>query len=208
MPALDQRLGDRIRESVSIAHAAETARLSPKSSNVYRAFSLTRVELLYELAFLRVFLAWESYLEEVFVRCLCGYRTRHGIVAPRSGTHSRTLQGAQGVILGGRTYVLWHDPAIVVRRARTHLIHSPLESIVSSNIAFLALMAVIRHRIAHEQDDARRKFDVAAMHLTGRRYPGARPGRLLRDWHPRQMPRARWIDVLGGQISGLGGQIQ
>ena len=54
----------------------------------------------------------------------------------------------------------------------------------------------MRHRIVHDQIDAKNKFDIATLQIAGRTYPASRPGRFLRDWDRSATPPRRWIEVL------------
>src|SRR5207248_9115017 len=125
---------------------------------------------------------WETLLEQAFLRYLCGYASIAGMMyAAVSGRFVASLQDAEAVLLGGRQYVLWHSPREIVARARHLLVDPPHEKVIASYSARLGDLAAVRHRIAHGQPNARQRFDVATANFVGRRYPGSRPGRFLRD---------------------------
>lgn len=186
------------------------ARLLPGSPEA-RLLHQKRIDTSYESVFLRIFVAWEDFLEASFLRFLCGYITPTctPIFNPSSGpnTPARNLAAANLLILGGQQYKLWHNPNHVKNRSIGFFTAGRHETILSSSIARIEYFASIRHRIAHGQEDARIKFDLATMNLAGRRYPGAKPCLFLRDWVPGASPRIRWIEAISNELHGLALQI-
>jgi hypothetical protein len=199
----------KTEEALKLAEAGEVARLEANAgSRTRELLHPVRVEALYELAYLRVFVGWEAFLEEVFLRFLCGYTSPRGNPVPVAGfTFLRTLVQAQQAVLGGNRFVLWHNPQRVITRAQRFFATSSIEAIVLSNLARLEALAAVRHRITHAQDDARSKFDLATMSLSGRRYAGSRPGLFLRDQDPAAVPPSRWLTSLANELNNLARQV-
>jgi hypothetical protein len=202
-PLADQ-FGVEVRKALDLIEATEKVRSSNPSAQVKRDFSIYRIELIYELAYLRIFLFWEQFLEESLVRYLCGYENVHGRAALISGVYDRRIEDARTRILHGRSYLLWHNPQEVVNRASGYISSGTHETVINSNLIDLQHFANIRHRIAHLQEDARRKFDTASMGLCGKRFQGARPGKLLRH---KFSPTQRWIEKIGLDFLNLAKQI-
>src|SRR5687768_9158736 len=74
MPRLAGEFHTKVVASVSLARAGELIRAHFGANDPYRnELSVSRLEAIYELAFLRIFIDWEIFLEESFVRYLCGY---------------------------------------------------------------------------------------------------------------------------------------
>jgi hypothetical protein len=209
MPALQAELHREVAEAIRLAEIAEIARSeAARGSQTRRNLHPSRIELIYELAYLRTFLAWEVFLEQAFLRYLCGYSSSQGVAVPQAGVaFSATLAHAELTVLAGRPYRLWHNPTEVADRSSRLLASCPIETVLRSSIARLDAFAAIRHRIAHAQADARRKFDAATMAIAGRRYKGARPGAFLRDRDVSVIPAVRWIEQLGRELQGLAAQI-
>lgn len=208
LPPLAAEFRQKALAAVSVARAGDLAATAPSGTSIRRAWHVSRVELLYELAFLRTFIEWEIFLERTFLRYLCGYRSKAGIAfAPVSGRYCASISSAQALVLGTRPYVLWHNPTSVAARARKYLGLSPHETVITSSSSRLEHMAAVRHRIAHGQDDAKAKFNAATMALGGRRYAGARAGRFLRDWDRSVSPNVRWLETLGNELANLATQI-
>lgn len=207
LPRYDLKLGKEIASALSLVAGLERARVLSIQGHA-QLITLTHLELSYELAFLRVYLAWESLLEDALLRLLCGYRHSGG---PEPLLHGKiyypNLADAETAILGGRNYRLWHTPSEVIGRARSLLVGSRYEIVIASAGTRLGRFAAVRHRIAHSQKHAQQQFDQATMALTGRRYPGSRAGRFLRDWTPSITPPIRWLNTMFHELSGLSHQI-
>lgn len=208
MPPLDSAFRVEILNAEDLVTRLEAARIALASQAMTRhTLHVKKLELLYELAYLRVFLAWENFLEQSFLRFLCGYRHSGGQESILSGNYCRTLSDASATLFGNRGFALWHTPSTVVTRAQSFFANGRHEIIVSSNQARLAHFAAIRHRIAHAQDHAKFQFDQTTMALCGKRYLGSRPGVFLRDWAPSSTPPRRWIDAIAGELFSLAKQI-
>jgi hypothetical protein len=160
------------------------------------------------MAYLRVFVGWEAFVEQAFLRYLCGYTSSSGTAAlVPGGTFERTIASAEAALLTGRPYVLWHNPTVVISHCRRFFTSSAIDIVVTSHTSRLESLAAIRHRITHAQSDARFKFDSASMALSGKRYRGARPGTFLRDWDAAASPPVRWLETLGFEFANLAAQI-
>jgi len=189
----------------AVEAAAQLARRGTKPSPSLYAH---RIELFYEMGFLRMFIAWENFLEQSFYRYLCGHRNANGVEPIVPPAPFRTIQDAEAHVLNNKPFVLWHSPSRVWNRAHGMIPGGLHEQVIGSNIAALDRYGAVRHRIAHAQADARIKFDQASMRLTGKRYRGARPGKLLRDWYLRSAPiPKRWVEMIGDEFVNLGYQI-
>ncbi len=204
MPRFDRALLNDAQTAVAIAGAGEVAHLSGGPS-VRKQWRITRLEALYELAYLRVFAAWETYLEAIFIRSLCGYTSAAGQEQLLGGSHFRTLAAAQAAVLGTHSYLLWHNPQKVIDRCRAYFRPGGpcvQESTIASNLTRLEHFSHTRHRIVHDQADAKKKFDAATQHFAGRTYPSSRPGKFLRDYDASSPPQ-RWLEIAVMELSSL-----
>jgi hypothetical protein len=74
--ALDADFARRVNESLQIISSTETLWLTaPPASVVRRQLKVPQLEALYESVYLRIFSAWESFIEGVLVRFMSGYET-------------------------------------------------------------------------------------------------------------------------------------
>ena len=209
MPRFDLAFANDSRAAVEIVRAAEVVRI--RCAMAAKQLTLPRLEAMYELAYLRAFIAWELCLESVFYRSLLGYASAAGgceqLVA---GKYFRSIDAA-GKVVAPRGYSLWHNPHDVIGRCATYIRSgSPRcpaiqEGVIRSSVSRIASFSAIRHRIAHGQHDAKVKFDAATNALHGRTYPASRPGRFLRDINPSS--GSRWLESIVLELGGLAAQI-
>lgn len=83
MPPLGAVFARQCDLALNLARAGEIARAaSPPGSIAYQQLYPARLETLYEAAYLRVFISWELFLEESFLRFLCGYSSPTGGQVP------------------------------------------------------------------------------------------------------------------------------
>jgi hypothetical protein len=213
MPKLDHVFADQADASRAIARAGEITRASSlPGSPPYVQWPISRIEAVYELAFLRIFIAWEMFLEASFYRRLCGYVVQLPTIAgaPAESLLAApypTIKKAESAVLGNQFYIAWYNVDTVLKRCQSHVANGRHESVFASNYADLKSLGYIRHRIAHGTDDAKKKFDSATNHLTGSTYPGSRPGRFLRAKQPNVTPKRSWLDGIADQLIHLAGQI-
>ncbi len=209
MPGLEAEFRTRVAMAIKLAEIGEIAKAEASpGSQTRRNFHYARVELLYEMAFLRIFVSWEAFLEQTFFRYLCGYTSKVGGAVLLPGvSFSPTLAGAEAAVLGGQSFFLWHSASRITTKAGKFFASSPIQAVVQSNQSRLDHLAAIRHRITHSQSDARNKFDLATMAIAGKRYAGSRAGSFLRDLDVNTTPALRWVENLGLELQGLAAQI-
>jgi hypothetical protein len=138
-----------------------------------------QLEQIAELVYLRVYSSWETFLEESFIRFMCGAPCASGS-RPKCYVKPRNIEHARELIIGPRLrYADWTDPDVVIERAE--LVFSggrPYGTPVRAAVLELNDMRAIRNCIAHRSVDARNRFGA----LVQRRLGVARklgPGRFL-----------------------------
>lgn len=205
MPPLNREFQAACDRACELAAAGEQVRTL---SGAAQHITVPRLEYLYEIAYLRVFIAWESFLEESFVRYMCGFRNASGPVQRAAGAaYFATIQAARAALYGGQQFLLWHSAPKVVNRSKTHFQTGPHETVIHSSQTKVEWFSNVRHRVAHGQDDAQQKFDAATMQLAGRRYPGSRVGRFLRDSDTNKTPPLRWLESIANDLAALANQV-
>jgi hypothetical protein len=213
MPALDALLVRQLRAASDLAAAGESVRSAvPSSSALWRLWNVSKLEALYELAFLRSFVAWEMFLEATFYRCLCGYIPKAGTVSTLGpvllkGSVYPNIAAAEGAILGTQQYIAWYKCKSVIDRCQRYIVNGHHEATIVSHQSRLEKFAAIRHRIAHGQGHAKSEFDIATKSLNGKAYRGSRPGRFLRDWDTAAWPRRTWLETILDEFGRLATQI-
>lgn len=139
------------------------------------------------LAFLNVVTGWEEYMEDSFVRYMCGATS--GSTPPpalrlgpcRNRAHARSVLAASKA--GG--FLRWHDFRWVQRLAGLFFVEGrPYSAVPEIVVDRLSDAVTIRNRIAHASSVARRDFRRVVNTLRGRPVdsplpPGMSPGTLL-----------------------------
>ena len=209
MPDFGREFERKVTEALALSEAVETARVRLASQRGHpQVLSIPKVEYVYEVAYLRMFLAWEDVLERSLVRYIAGFANSNGLQSLQPGvTYAGSVNDAQTQLYNGHPYLLWHSPSVIVARSQRFFVGGLHETVILSASSNVASYAAVRHRVAHGQEDARRKFDTATMTLGGKRYKGAKAGAFLRDWHGTLVPRQRWIAVIADELIGLIKQI-
>ena len=84
---------------------------------------------------------------------------------------------------------------------------SRFATVIGSALTDLEQFAAIRHRIAHDSIDARTKFDAASMHFVAKRFPGSRPGILLRQRLSSTQNPVSWLERICDDLESLAFQL-
>ncbi len=138
-----------------------------------------QLEQIAELVYLRVYSSWEMFLEESFIRFMCGAPCASGL-RPKCYVKPRNIEHARELIIGPRLrYADWTDPVVVIERAE--LVFSegrPYANLVRAALVELNDMRTIRNCIAHRPVDARNKFGVLVQRRLGVAH-SLGPGRFL-----------------------------
>lgn len=135
--------------------------------------------LIYELAFLRCFLAWEIFLEETFYAYMLRKPAPDGTtyrryVAPKNTDH------AQKIIRGQRRFSAWTNSDEIVRRAELYFDSGePFTSGLGTISSDLADMVTVRNRIAHRSGSAKTRFLELVRRKHGSVPQGTNAGRFL-----------------------------
>jgi len=145
-----------------------------------RSVHVRDVEEIAGLALLKMTLAWESFVEETFLRYLCGARSAAGVAPTLLAPKYLNLQAAFKSLVGGAQYLGWH-PDTTVKRAAKYFdpAGDPFLAPVGGAKSDLIEMADVRNRIAHRSDHSVQAFqDVVRSHF-GFVPRGMTPGRFL-----------------------------
>jgi len=134
---------------------------SPGPSGKRPMISSQRRDSMTELAFLRAFLAWETFLEESFVLYLAGQKPPRGR-PPHRYTFPPSVKVAMEWVIpeGGKEFATWTVPLRVSERAeRFFRGGSPFAPVLKSHQNALDDSRFLRNAIAHASASAQEKFD-------------------------------------------------
>jgi len=180
-PNVDSKLAEfnaRLDDSLLLATDANS--FNEIRGGHLRPIRHKRICQINEMAFLDMFLAWEDFLEESFIRYMCGavtitrYRPKVS-VAPVNLDHALRF-----FIVKPRDYVEWSSGQQVIERAEM-VFHDgePYKSSIRPSLTDLDDMRQIRNAIAHHSGASLRKFETVVRRLLGSRPRGLNPGLFL-----------------------------
>ena len=188
-----QTFEDDLDRSLALLDTIRELRFPASAGKRFQALPNFQVALIAELAFLRCFLSWEVFLEEVFMSYALGATSRDGsrfpcyIVAP-TASHARDMVKGES-----RTFVAWANPDAVLKRA--HLFFEgaePFETALSTISTPLNDMVVVRNRVAHRSGRAANRFLELVRKQHGSVARGMSAGRFLLG--PGTNPAHRRLD--------------
>lgn len=207
MPALASQFRAKCSTIVEVPDVAEALRADPAiGAAVRERLTVYRCASLYEQAYLRMFGAWEQFLENVMLRYLCGYTNGAFNCVPLNGAQA-SLAHAMVTFLGNKDFVLLHSPNALLNNLNRLFAPGDFQLVINSSLQPIRDFAHIRHRIAHDHSDARQKFDQTCDDLAGRRFQGARPGLLLRYWTTFDGANVRWLGRIESELANIAAQI-
>ena len=168
---------------------------SPGSGAKRAMISLQRRDSLTELAFLRAFLAWETFVEGSFVLYLVGQKPPRGS-APHRYTFPPSLKVAmEWVIPEGRKYATWTVASEVSQRAeRFFRGGSPVAPALRSHQNALDESRLLRNAIAHASASAQQKFENLVRQKIGVLPPKLTVGAFLGTIMPKSSPPTTFLE--------------
>jgi hypothetical protein len=159
----------------------------------------TQLEIVAEMAFLRIFVAWESFLEESFIRYAAGAASPSGYT-PIVLTRAQNLGHALELVSSGRDYAHWNSASEVIRRAALYFQDGePYRSALEPASIELDEMNTIRNRITHKSVHSKHHFNAFVRRKFGYGIRGMTPGRYLLTSSPTLPPNTSldyYIEVM------------
>jgi hypothetical protein len=145
----------------------------------FRALKPAELESIAEMVFLRMFLAWEHFLEQSFLSYMCGRKDRK--VKIQCFVVFPSIQHAANLIIPeGRRYAEWSEPEIVRQRAERYFKDGePFKSALGGVSGQVEEMRKVRNSIAHKSKHAREKFEQVVRQALGTVPRGITPGAFL-----------------------------
>ena len=191
MPAIGvqhclQDFTQSVPDSLDLAKEAQYFRvIQPDGS--HRHIGIRRVELFAGIALLRIHMAWETFLENVFVRYMCGATSATGFTPVLLLAPKPTIEAAMGELLGQNQYLNW-TPLNTVTWAKLYFAHGePFNTAINAVTQTLDDISVVRNRLAHRSEFATSNFRSVVLRAFGYipRIPrGMNAGRFLLTINP------------------------
>lgn len=139
-----------------------------------------------EALFLRVFTAYESDVEKIFLHYVTGGASLQGVRA-NSYLSITDEPLARKLTKGALKFLSWAKPDEIKRTAEIYLENGwPIAAMMSSASHYLADCERVRNRIAHNSIEAMQQFNTAQRNLLAtERLFTITPGQFLRIRNPR-----------------------
>jgi hypothetical protein len=191
-----------VRAGLDLATRANELRWIDEEGQVVRV-GVRRVEDVGALSMLRIQLGWEAFLEDIFIRYMCGARTAAGFEPVLLEPRQKSLENARVELLGKQLFLSWSVANTLQRAEKYFGEGEPFISALRVIRTTITEMNVVRNRIAHSSDYAREQFrEVVRTHL-GFVPRGMSPGRFLLTEVPGS-PGERFIDGFGLRLIAAG----
>ncbi|QLC73837.1 hypothetical protein LPB260_24325 [Pseudomonas sp. LPB0260] len=135
-------------------------------------------------SFLKMFIYWESFLEDSFAKYLAGELSTAGTPAPGIVTPA-DKQHAIKILVGTQKYVDWANHEIVRRLAGIYLVDgNPLLTNLSSIASELSDLRTIRNAAAHLSSSTQAQLDALSTRILGRTQRSTTVSGLVMQLHP------------------------
>lgn len=121
--------------------------------------SRKRRDSIVELAFLRTFLAWETFLEDSFLLYLLGQKPPRGRAPHRHTIPPNRKLAEEWLVPEGRQYAQWDAVPVSNRAQRFFREGRPFTRALRSHQSTLDETKIIRNAIAHDSKNAHDKFE-------------------------------------------------
>ena len=161
-----------------------------------------------EMAFLHVFSAWESFVEESFILYLVGQAPPGGRAPKRYVFPPNHDTAMEWVVPEGRSYVQWTDAQAVRERAgRFFRDGRPFAPVLRSNQNMLKEVLIVRNAIVHSSVNARGKFETLVRDKVKTLPPNLTVGEFLSTTEPGSTSPASFLEFYIAKIDWVAQQI-
>ncbi len=147
-------------------------------------FDDSQKEFIISSAFLKMFIYWESFVEESFASYLIGEVSTNGTavtthVTPADKDHALKM------LIGTQKYVDWANHEIVRRLANLYLENGePFSSNISSIARDLSDLKTVRNAAAHLSSTTQHQLDALASRVLGHTVSNATVANFILRLHP------------------------
>ena len=149
---------------------------------------------IYELAFLRSYLAWETFLEESFVLYLLGRNPPRG-KAPHRHVMPRNREHALEFTTGESLHADWTVAERVIARANRFFRNGePYNRVLHPMRSRLDDIRTVRNAVVHSSTDSQEKFKGLVRRELNHYPPALTRGRFLATSVPKYSPPSSFLD--------------
>lgn len=168
-----------VSASLSLTNDAQRFKEPRGMSNKYFILTKPKQYSVVELSFLRLYTSWEEFIEQAFVRYMCGATTSTGY-SPKRYVQPLNLRHAFNICTQGRAYADWMRLDEVIQKSKLYFEDGePFKNALGSAATALDEMKTIRNRITHGSEHSNKEFRQVVMNRIGVSQKNMVPGRFL-----------------------------
>lgn len=177
---------DLVQTAIDLVVQVQSMRIANPSGG-YSRLSSRHQEIFADLALLKIHTAWESFLEDAFIRYMCGASSPGGyipvLVQPRKATISVAIN--ELLALAGRQPYLSWTTRVTINRANTYFMNGePFTTSLNAVSQTVEEITAVRNSFAHRSAYAKSEFHNVVRRVYGYIPRGISPGRFLLSRHP------------------------
>jgi hypothetical protein len=147
-------------------------------------FDTNKKEFVISSAFLKMFIYWESFIEESFSKYLVGELSIEGTGVTRYVFPS-DREHALKILIGTQKYVDWANHEIVRQLAHLYLENgNPFASNIASISSELSDLKTVRNAAAHLSTTTRRKLDALSTRVLNQNLTNTNIATFMMHLHP------------------------
>ena len=150
-----------------------------REDGTFRRLSGRQVEGFSSYALLEMQLAWEDFLEAVFLRYMCGAKAPSGAAPSLLVPRHQSIASATAEIMQRQPYVSWNYDESVSRASRYFLNGEPFRTPLAAVRTTIESMTIVRNAVAHRSESARNRFRGLVRDEFGYVPRGMTPGRFV-----------------------------
>jgi hypothetical protein len=161
-----------------------------------------------EMAYFRVYLAWEVFLEETFVLYLMGRQAPAGRRVYRLAFPPDAEAAKGWVVPEGRPYASWAEDKVAARAERFFKEGRPFATVLRANQNALQEARTIRNAVAHDAPNTQEKFEnIVRLKFGGTLAPKTTVGSFLATTQPGVAPPQSFLELYVSRFENLAAQI-
>ena len=198
----------RVQDSLNLSQEAYLFRIKSPDGK-YRSIGIRRIELFAGLALFRIQMAWETFLENVFLRYMCGAMSASGYSTILLGNPRPSISDAMNELLSPSLRYLNWTPTDVLYRANNYFDQGePFSSTISAITQTLREIAGVRNCLAHRSEYATQEFRSVVRRSFGYLPRGINPGRFLLMINPSPLAGSqKFLEFYANILLGAGQSI-
>ena len=171
------RFQSRLAETADFIVRCQTARHANREKPCFKSVQL---EWAAEAALLKLVVSSEQLFEATMAMYVAGHRSPSGYRPHRLRNMNISVSDARAIFKGDQDFVGWNDTSAIVKRAERWLKNGePFAAHLTASSTLLGYVKVMRNVIAHESDEANKKYLNATRRVYGSLPKRVSPGAQL-----------------------------